>query len=454
MGYLSLQAAPPMPPKKVKKDPNAPTLIPEDSYIRAKKLSERPAPKDPKGEFTAEEWCIQPQFHSFPEFKTTIHYWQQMAVVHYTERDMKVPSRMKHIEDDEKTAKKAHPRKELQDLFKYMKGQVKQANKRTKQFMKQMTKKETKELKRMNLVKQIQDVDKQMNEELLNSRKFVERQELFDKRYMIGSKLGDTAPRKNALILIEQSDKQSAWVDETKDEIIKFLNGVIAEGECETFNMAVFSASAVTSWCPQFQPKTDPKKGLADSLKWLNKNFSAKTCGPQAYPPDWVSAISKFTAEGQQAPWHVYICCSRSPDGSNAEILGLVRELRANMGEPAKGQPVLPINVVQFDPTIRGDDGEKAFFDELAGPKGQSMLDTSAEDLANLDKMLKAVGVKKKQLDKLNKKLDKMEDLSERVNEDRSLFLMQVALANMLQSDFEVLDWALKNETQAPPPEI
>jgi len=442
--------------KKPKKDPNAPTMIPEDVFLRVKKLAElKSAPKAPKGELTAEEWCIQPAFHSLPELKLSIHYWQQMAIVHYAEKGMTVPSRMKIVEEDD-SAQKAHPRKEIQDLLKYAKGQVKQANKRTAQFLKQLTKKETKELKRTNLLKQIADVDKQMNEELMNSRKFADRQLLFDKRYMIGSKLGETAPRKNVLILVECSDKQQQWINEVKDEITKFLNGVILDGDCETFNIATFSQGAVTSWMPQFQSKADPKKGLADSLKWLNKNFSPKTCSPQSFPPDWLEALNKFTAEGCQPPWHVYICCSRAPEGATAEVSTLVRDLRQNMGEPAKGQPPLPITVVAFDPTTVGDNTEKAFFDEIISDKGSTsfMIDTSAEDLVALEKMLKAVQVKKKQFDKLNKKLDKMADLSDFVAEDRNLFQMQSALMNMLLSDFEVFDWSLKNEKQAPPPEI
>mmetsp|Transcript_14696 Transcript_14696/g.42319 ORF Transcript_14696/g.42319 Transcript_14696/m.42319 type:complete len:368 (-) Transcript_14696:242-1345(-) len=367
---------------------------------------------------------------------------------------MKVPSRMKIIEDEMKSPKKPHPRKEVQDLFKYIKSQAKQATKRTGQFLKQMEKKEAKEAKREKLLQQIRDVDTQMNEELRNSRKFIDRQQLFAPCYMSGTKLGDTGPRKNALILLEQSDKQAAWIDETKDEVSKLLNGVIDAGETESINIATFSTSAITAWMPQFQLKTDPKKGLADALKWMNKNLSAKTCGAQPFPPDWSGMLNRFTGEGTQPPWRIYICCSRSPGMVNSDILALIKELRERCGEPAKGQPPLPINVVAFDPTIVGDNDEKAFFEELAGEHGKFMIDTSADDLVALDKMLKAVQVKKKQLDKLNKKLEKMEDLSERVNEDRSLLQVQIALQNMLQSDLEILDWALKNETQAPPPEI
>lgn len=39
-----------------------------------------------------------------------------------------------------------------------------------------------------------------------------------------------------------------------------------------------------------------------------------------------------------------------------------------------------------------------------------------------------------------------MEDLSERVAEDRALLQMQIALNNMLANDLELCDWALKNE--------
>lgn len=448
-------------PKGAKKDPNAPTLVPEDTFNRAKKLVElKIAPKQPKGEFTSEEWCIPPAFHTLPEFKTTIHFWKQCGIVAYAERDMKVPSRLKYVEDDVKVEKKHHSRKEIQDLFKYVKTQNKQAAKRTGQFLKQMEKKEKKEEKREKLLQQIRDVDSALNEEMRRSRRFVENQALFDERYMKGTKLGSTAPRKNALIVLEASDKNVLYVDEIKGEVLKLIETVIKDGECESFNLATFSTSGVTAWSPQFQLKTDPKKGIADPvaksdcLKWLNKNFAAKSCNGQPYPPDWSAMLNKFTGENQQVPWRIFICCSRSPERMHDDVKKLINELRANLGEPAKGQPILPLNIVAFDPTIVNDKEEKEFFDELAGPNGSFMIDTSNEDLLALDKMLKSVAVKKKQLDKLNKKLDKLEDLSEKVQEDRQLLQMQIALQNMLASDLELLDWALKNEKQPPPPEI
>jgi len=443
---------PQMPPKGKKKDPNAPTLVPEDTYVRARKVTDlKVAIKPPKGDLTAEEWCIPPALHSVQEFKQVIHYWKQCAIVQYAERkDLKTPSRIKAIEQLEK---KAHPLKELKELFKYMKTVVKQATKRTNQFLKQLEKKEKKEEKRLKLVDQISEVGKQKNEELRTARRFTEKQQLFDKKYMIGSKLGEKGPRKNALILIEASDKQMEWIEQTKDEVTKLLHQVI-ENDTETYNVATFSVAAQNTWCPQFQNKADPKKGMPDSEKWLKKNVSPKLFSPQPYPPDFMTMLTKFTGEGEKLPWRIYLCCSRAPEGSTKEVLELIKDLREKTPSPAKNEPVLPINVVAFDPTIVGDAGEKAFFDELAGPDGSFLIDTSAEDQVALDKMLKAVAVKKKQLDKLNKKLDKMEDLSKRVAEDRSLLQMQIALQQMLEEDKNIIDWAIKNDTPMAAPEI
>jgi len=443
--------------KKGKKDPNAPTIISEDTFVRVSKLKDlKVAPKPPKGEFTAEEWCISPAFHSDATFKATIQYWQQCAIVKYKERETLIPPTKVKTIDDEATAKKPHPRKELQDLFKYCKTLVRQSNKRTGNFSRQLDKREGKEMKRQTMMKSIAEADSQMNEELRMARRFVERRQLFDKRFMYGSKLEEPGkgPRKNALIAIELSDKQAAWVDETKGEVARMLETVINEGECESLNIALFSGSNVSTWCPTYQSKTDPKKGLADSQKWLNKNFTAKTCSAQPYPPDFCAMFSKFTAEGTQPPWHIYLCCSKAPEDKKNDVLELVKDLRVNMDPPAKNVPLLPINIVAFDNTIDGDEEEKTFFETIAGENGKFMVDTSASDLLSLDKMLKSVQSRKKSLDKMNKKLDKMEDLSEKVSSDRELLQMQIALANMLQNDFEILDWALKNENQPVGPEI
>lgn len=442
--------------KGAKKDPNAPTLIPEDCFSRGKKLIEQKvAVKPPKGELTCEEWCIPPAFHSLPEFKHVIHYWKQCATVAYAERvemKEKAPTRSKMLSNDN-PAMRTHPRKEIQDMLKFLKSLCKQANKRTAQFLKNLEKKEGKETKREGLNRQYEDVENQMNMELRHARKFGDDQGIFDKKYMLGSKLGDVAPRQRALIVVECSDRQQQWVEEAKEEVRKLLYETIQKQEdTTTLNIATFSATGCNTWLPQYQPKDDPKKGIDDAFKWLNKNFSAKTCGAQAFPPDWLGMLNKIHGEGVPSPWRIFLCCSRMPENFQ-DVLDHINEIRQGDG-PAKNEPVFPINCVAFDPQIVGDADEEAFFKGVAGPSGSFMIDTTQEDLLNLDKMLKAVAVKGKQLAKIDKKRQKMEDLSERVAADRELFRVQVALQNMLVNDYEICDWALKNETPVSAPEI
>merc|ERR1719160_1010915 len=119
-----------------------------------------------------EELCIPPAFHTTPELKQVVHFWGQGGMVRYNERgDLKPPTRIVGQNVDE-ASMKSHPRKEIQDALKYLKGQVKQATKRTGQFLKQLEKKEKKEEKRQALLKQIEQVEESMNEELRQARRF------------------------------------------------------------------------------------------------------------------------------------------------------------------------------------------------------------------------------------------------------------------------------------------
>jgi len=438
-----------MPPKK-KKNPQEPLLIPEDVYLRARKLLElKSAPKAPKGSLTSEEWCISPALHGLPELKPVVHYWKQCAVVKYEEREaIKAPSMMKNI-DSEEVVKKRWTRKEITELQKYLKSQTKQANKRSGQFLKQLEKKEKKETKRQTVLSSIATLSDNMTEELKSSHRFVDKQQLFDKRYMIGTKLGETAPRNNVLIVVEASERQALYVDETKDEVQKFLNTVISETG-DTFNIATFSAAAVNTWCPTFQNKDDPKKGLAESLKWLNKAVNPKALTPQPFPPDYLGMLGKFTAEGVPLPHRIFLCVSGKPEDSGAgAALDFIKDLRATRRPPVKGGPVVPINVVAFNHELAREPDQLEFFTDLAGEHGKAMFDTSQEDLKALDMMLKSVATKTKQLAKLNKKLDKLEDLSEQCDGDRQLLQMQLALQKLLDSDYEVVNWALTVEQPA-----
>jgi len=528
-----------MPPKGKKKDPNAPTLIPEDTFNRGKKLKavlDPKALKPPKGELKEEEWVIPPSFHSLPELKQVIQYYKQGSVVQYSEKKvMQAPTRMSNITDEaylvdnsvlkstdnalayrltkqlddkdptgtcamfgstifgtdegdgwlkvgsrflpmnirstpvltilsQAAVKRPHPRKEIQDVAKYLNKMYKQACKRTDKYLKQLEGKEKKMTKRETLQKQIEDLDNLMNEELRAARRFEKKQQLFEKKYMLGSKLGDeeNAPDEKALVLFELSDKQGQYVEEAKDEVNKLIRNVFADeegvGGLATFQVATFSPAAQNVWIPAvpFQAKDDPKKGLEDSLKWINKNFSAKTCGAQSFPPDWIGMLNKFCGEGATLPYRVYLCCSKRPD-NHEEVLALMNELRQGAAPSSGGR--LPFNIVAFDSSIVGDEEEEAWFKEMAGPNGSFMIDTSQEDLKALDPMLKAVAAKNKQLAKLQKKLTKMEDkdgrdLGDRLAEDRTYFATSVALQRLLENDYEIFDWALKNEEPIAGPEI
>lgn len=443
--------------KKGKKDPNQPILVSEDAFQRGKKLQElKITIKPPKGDLTIDELSIPHSIgHSIPELKHVVHFWEQGAIVRYTERhDLKPPSRWRDLEgvkDPDLSAMKTHTRKELMDLLKFLKSQVKGATKQTAKFLKQLAKKEKKEDKRLKLVDNIAVIDQQMNEELKRARTFAAKQQIFEKEYMYGSKLGEKAPKTRVLLALELSEKLAPWILEATDEVTKFINEVIDKKDTETFNIALFTSSAVTTWQPPpsanatgYQPKTDPKKGLADSLKFLKKNYNAKVAN-QPYPPDWLAMINKFcTGEGITPPSQIFIACSRSPQDGNGDVLDLVKDLRA-----AHGDEALPINTVAFDPMIKGDLGEENFFKDLGGDQGSFLIDESQSDLVGLDKMLQTVKAKKKQLDKLNKKLGKMEDLSEPLLEDQKLLAYQISIQKMLENDFALVDWALKNE-QAP----
>lgn len=129
-----------MPGKK--KDPNALLQVPDDTYNRARKLCDlKVAIKPPKQgcDLTAEEWSIPPALHSMHEFRQVIGYWKKCCTVQYVERkDLKTASRIKDVEDLEK---KSRVCKEIMELFKFMKTTVKQSDKRTGQFLKQLQKK-------------------------------------------------------------------------------------------------------------------------------------------------------------------------------------------------------------------------------------------------------------------------------------------------------------------------
>jgi hypothetical protein len=307
-----------MPGKK--RDPNSIVLVPEDTFLRVKKLCEgKIVPKPPKGELDEEAWSIPPINHTMPELKQVIQYWKQCAVVQYSERkELKVPSRSKEMSLE--MPNPARPTfKEMTALAKFMKSTVKQADKRTGQFLKQLLKKEKKEDKRLGLVNQIANFEKLMAEEVKKACDFAKGKNLFEGMFPPDPK---------------ELERQQALVEEKERK-------------------------------------------------------SSKLSSVHPAPP-----------EGE--------------------------------GEKAEG------------------DGEKAAEEKPPEPPPN----TEAEDLLTIDKHLKTVTGHKKKIATLNKKLDKMEDLSGQVADDRKNLLVQLALTALLTEDKAVIDWAMSNTEGPPPPEI
>lgn len=156
-----------------KRDPNSDVVVPEDAYLRVRKLCDQKIQnKPPKGDLNEEAWSIPPVNHSMPEFKQIIQYWKQCAVVQYAERkELKTPTLKRHVCPADIPLPTRKKFKEMTELFKFMKTTTKQADKRTGQFLKQLQKKEKKEDKRKSLVLQIENFEKLLNEE---SRKAVD----------------------------------------------------------------------------------------------------------------------------------------------------------------------------------------------------------------------------------------------------------------------------------------
>jgi len=418
-----------------KKDPMAPILVHEDVFLRGRKFIElKIVPPPAKGELTQQELCIAPSFHSLPEVKPAVQFYLQQSCVKLTDDKRIEPSRIGRASSDINLAPR--PRKEVTENMKMYKGQVKQAEKRSAQFLKQLEKSEAKQSKREAQIEKIDVLETAMNDELKEARTYSEKQELFVAKYMNGSKFGEKCPRKNVWLVAEATNLTSQYVANIIDEFTKFIQTCI-EDNCQSFNVAVFGTEGTwLQWCPSFQPPSDPKKGAADSIKWLNKQLTAKLCGANEYPPDWVQMFEKCFEEGRSnpklEPSTIFVACSKPPDDKDSVFAVM----------EGKG---VPIQALAFDEEMENDEECKAFFADLCGPKGGMLVDTSCRDLLYVDKLLSNVKTKKKQLEKLQNQLAKMDDLTDVVKENKELLAQQICLENLIRNEFEVCEKDLLN---------
>ena len=102
-------------------------------------------------------------------------------------------------------------------------------------------------------------MEKSLNDDLREAREYSKKQELFEAKYMTGSKFGERCPRKNVWIVCEVSDKTGPFVANIIDEVTKFVTKTIDEN-CNCFNVGVFGKETFTPWCPSYQSPKDPKK--------------------------------------------------------------------------------------------------------------------------------------------------------------------------------------------------
>jgi hypothetical protein len=448
-----------MPPKKGGPAGAAEVFIYDDCFTRAMKIKEANLkPGKPKGDLTEEDMSLPPTVKSMPDFRAPVAYFNNASTVKFNERDnFKWPTDAKVVATLGKSASDTElvrkNKKEVQDVLKFMKGQVKLAEKTKKAFFKQVQKVEKKNDKRKDMMKKISDTETEIDGYLRTAADFSRDNRLFALQYLYGSKLGgDKAPppSERVAIVIEKSDKMAPYVDNAKDDVMKFFTAVEKNGQEATFNTFFFSSAGITPYKPTYLPCVAPpgtkgpaaRAGSMDCIKFLTKQCNPKAFQATPWPPDWLALIEALCPAAEEGkpppeyPAHLYVVCSKVPIPSQS-TLDRVAEIRAS-------GVALPVTLISYDPEVKGDFTQESWFKNFVGPDGHWELDTSKEQMEFIDKKLADVKKKKKQLDKFQKKLDKMEDLTEQLENFRGLLHQQDALESLARNDFALVDLATK----------
>lgn len=179
------------------------------------------------------------------------------------------------------------------------------------------------------------------------------------------------------------------------------------------------------------------KKGSADCQKWFQKQFTPKAGAAAPWPPDWLAMVEKLVEDEENLPSAVFVACSKAPMPLR-DPLNRMTDVRTLKDLP------LPMEVVSYDPEVEGDFNQEEFFAELVGPEGHFQVDTSKQGMEMVDKTLADVKKKKKQFDKFNKKLGKMEDMSDKLKDYKGLLYKQISIENLLRNDWILHEQALK----------
>merc|ERR1712093_541416 len=118
-------------------------------------------------------------------------------------------------------------------------------------------------------------------------------------KFLFGSKLGSAAPSEKAVLVLESSDKMATWLEPAKEDVTKFMTCI--ERDCASFNAMLFSGAGLTPYVPVPFTPTFPegkvKKGSADCIKWITKQYNPKALNATPWPPDWLGLIEALCKE-------------------------------------------------------------------------------------------------------------------------------------------------------------
>lgn len=139
----------------------------------------------------------------------------------------------------------------------------------------------------------------------------------------------------------------------------------------------------------------------------------------------------------ESLPTSIHIVCSKAPS-TLQRVSSYLREVREQHKKP------IPITIVSFDPDVDKDSNQRNLFKELVGDNGEVLVDTTKIDMDYVDKILIGVKSKKKQLEKLQKQLDKIDDVSAALVTNRKILQVQCSLESLVGNDLELLEAVMK----------
>jgi len=147
--------------------------------------------------------------------------------------------------------------------------------------------------------------------------------------------------------------------------------------------------------------------------------------------------VEWLVKDEEALPSSIYLAATKVPS-HDRNPLNRINNVRALKGIG------LPVTCVSYEPEVEGDFTQEEFFKEFVGAEGKFEVDSSKAGMEMVDKTLADVKKKRKQFDKFNKKLDKMEDMSEKLSDFKGLLYQQISVENLVRNDWMLHEKALK----------